>query len=60
MKGYLLKERIILLTLQTLSCVLLVLSCDVSRDTWYTALSLLSALKDDLHPVTFCFLCHNS
>ena len=30
MKGYLLKERIVLLTLQTLSCVLLVLSSDVS------------------------------
>ena len=30
MKGYLLKERIVLLTLQTLSCVLLILSSDVS------------------------------
>ncbi len=30
MKSYLLKERIVLLTLQTLSCVLLVLSSDVS------------------------------
>ena len=30
MKGYLLQERIVLLTLQTLSCVLLVLSSDVS------------------------------
>ena len=30
MKSYLLKERIVLLTLQTLSCVLLILSCDVS------------------------------
>ena len=30
MKGYLLKERIVLHTLQTLSCVLLVLGSDVS------------------------------
>ena len=30
MKSYLLKERIVLSTLQTLSCVLLVLSSDVS------------------------------
>ncbi len=30
MKSYLLQERIVLLTLQTLSCVLLVLSSDVS------------------------------
>ena len=30
MKSYLLKERIVLLTLQTLSCVLLILSSDVS------------------------------
>ena len=30
MKSYLLKERIVLLTLQTLSCVLLVLCSDVS------------------------------
>ena len=30
MKGYLLQERIVLLTLQTLSCVLLILSSDVS------------------------------
>ena len=30
MKSYLLKERIVLLTLQTLSSVLLVLSSDVS------------------------------
>ncbi len=30
MKCYLLKERIVLLTLQTLSCVLLILSSDVS------------------------------
>ena len=30
MKSYLLKERIVLITLQTLSCVLLVLSSDVS------------------------------
>ena len=30
MKGYLLQERIVLPTLQTLSCVLLVLCSDVS------------------------------
>ena len=30
MKGHLLQERIILLTLQTLSCVLLILCSDVS------------------------------
>ena len=53
MNGDLLEEGIILLALETLGSVLLVLSGDIPRHSGYAAFFLLSALEDDLHPVTF-------
>ena len=60
MNGNLVEVRVVLLALETLRGVLLVLGGDVTRHSRYTAFFLLSALEDDLHPVSFCFLCHNS
>ena len=60
MNSHLLEVWIVLPALETIWCVLLILSCYVARDSRYTAGFLLCALKDDLHPVSFCFLCHNS
>ena len=60
MDGNFLQEGIVLLALKTLGSVLLVLGSDVAGNTRNTAGLLLSALEDDLHPVSFCFLCHNS
>ena len=59
MNSHPLEVRVVLLALKAFSRVLLVLGSDISGYTWYTALSLLGALEDDLHPVTFCFLCHS-
>ena len=55
-----LKVGIVLLALQALGSVLPVLGGDVTGDARYAASLLLGALEDDLHPVSFCFLCHNS
>ena len=48
-----LQERVVLLALKTLGSVLLVLGGDVTGDSRNTAGLLLSALEDDLHPVSF-------
>ena len=55
----LLQERIVLLELETLRRVLLVLGGDVTGHTGNAAGLLLRALEDDLHPVSFRFLCHS-
>ena len=60
MNGDLLQEGVVLLALETLGSVLPVLGGDVTGDSGYAAGFLLGALEDDLHPVSFCFLCHNS
>ena len=60
MNSDLLEVRVVFLTLQTLRGVLLVLGSDVAGHSGYAALFLLGALKDDLHPVTFRFLCHSA
>ena len=59
MNSDLLQEGIVFPSLKTHRSVLLVLCGNVTRHSGYTALFLLSALKDDLHPVSFCFLCHS-
>ena len=59
MNGNPLQERIVLLPFKTLRGVLLILGSDVAGHSWNAAFLLLCALEDDLHPVTFCFLCHN-
>ncbi len=60
MNGNLLQEGIVFPSLKTFGSVLLVLCGNVTRHSGYTAFFLLSALKDDLHPVSFCLLCHSS
>ena len=55
-----LKVGIVLLALQALGSVLLVLGSNVTGDARYAASLLLGTLEDDLHPVSFCFLCHNT
>ena len=59
MNSDLLKVRVVLLTLKTLGGVLLVLGSDVAGDARYATGLLLGTLEDDLHPVSFSFLCHN-
>ena len=59
MKSHLMEVRVILPTLKTLCCVLLVLCGDIPGDSRYSAFLLLSAFEDDLHPVSFSLLCHN-
>ena len=54
-----LEERIVLPALKTVGSVLLVLGSDVAAHSGNAALFLLCAFEDDLHPVTFSFLCHN-
>ena len=60
MNGNPLKERIVLLPFKTLRGVLLILCGDVAGHSWNAAGLLLCALEDDLHPVSFRFLCHNN
>ena len=60
MDRHLLQERIVLLALEAVRGVLLVLGGDVTGHTGDTAGLLLRALEDDLHPVSFRFLCHNT
>ena len=55
-----LEERIVLPALKTVGSVLLVLGRDVAAHSGNAALFLLCAFEDDLHPVTFSFLCHDS
>ena len=55
----LLQEGIVLLELQTLRGVLFILGGDVAAHAGDTASLLLSAFEDDLHSVSFYFLCHN-
>ncbi len=59
MNSYLVKVWVILLALEAVRSILLVLRGDVTRHSRNTASLLLGALEDDLHPVSFCFLCHN-
>jgi hypothetical protein len=59
-EGYFLEVRVVLHTLQAVGGVLLVLGGDVTGHTGNTASLLLCALQDDLHPVSFLFLCHSS
>ena len=59
MNGNLLQDRIVLLPFKTLRGVLLILCGDVAGHPWNAAGLLLCALEDDLHPVSFRFLCHN-
>ena len=60
MKSHLVEVWVIFHTLKTLCCVLLVLGSNVPGNSRYTAFFLLGALQDDLHPVSFSFLCHNA
>ena len=60
MNSDLVEIRIVFLTLQTVRGVLLVLGGDVPGHSGYSASFLLGALENDLHPVSFSFLCHNS
>ena len=60
MNSDLLEVRVVLLALETLGGVLLVLGSDVTGDARYAASLLLGTFEDDLHPVSFCFLCHNT
>ena len=60
MKGDLLEVRVILHALEAVRGVLLILGGDVTGHTGNTACLLFCALQDDLHPVSFSFLCHNS
>ena len=55
-----LEVGVVLPALETVGGVLLVLGSDVAAHSGNAALFLLSAFKDDLHPVTFGFLCHNA
>ena len=55
----LLQVRIVLLALEAVRRILLVLGGDVAGDARYAAGLLLSALEDDLHPVSFSLLCHS-
>ena len=58
--GHAFQIRVVFLELQTLGGVLAVLGCDVTADTRNATALLLGALENDLHAITFCFLCHNS
>ena len=51
--------RVELLALEAVRSVLLVLGGNVTGHAGHAAGFLLRALKDDLHPVSFCFLCHS-
>lgn len=55
--SYLFKVWVVFLTLQSVRSVSFVLCCDVAGHSRYTALFLLSALKDHLNAVTFVS-CH--
>ena len=55
-----LQVRIVFLELQTLGGVLAVLGRDVTADAGNASTLLLGALENDLHAITFCFLCHNT
>ena len=59
MKSHLVEVWVVFHTLKTVRGVLLVLGGDIPGHSRDTALLLLSALQDDLHPVSFSFLCHN-
>ena len=59
MDGHALKNRVVLLQLEALSCILPILRCDVAGCTWHTAILMLGAFEDDLHSITFSFLCHD-
>ena len=50
---------VVLLALEAVGSVLLVLGSDVAGDARYATGLLLGTLEDDLHPVSFSFLCHN-
>jgi len=55
-----LEVGIVFPALETVGSVLLILGSDVAAHSRNTALFLLCALEDDLHPVSFSFLCHNA
>jgi len=59
MDGHLAQIGVELLALKPFGGVLLVLGSDVPRHSGNAALLLLGALENDLHPVTFSFLCHS-
>ena len=58
--GHAFQIGVVFLELQTLSGVLAVLGRDVTADAGNASALLLGALQNDLHAITFCFLCHNS
>ena len=59
MNSNLLQEGIVLATLEPVGSVFLVLGGNVTGHSGNTALFLLGAFEDDLHPVSFSFLCHS-
>ena len=59
MDGHALQIGVVLLQLKTLGGVLAVLGGDVTAHAGNAAFFLLGALEDNLHPVSFNFLCHN-
>ena len=59
MNSHSLQNGVILLELEALGSILSVLSGDVARCAWQTALLHLCAFQNHLDSVTFNFLCHS-
>ena len=57
--SHLLQDGVVLLELEALGSILPVLSGDVARCAWQTALLHLCAFQNHLDSVAFNFLCHN-
>ena len=53
------ENGVVLLEFETFGVVLAVLRGDVARSSGQTAILHLGAFEDDLHPIAFCFLCHD-
>lgn len=59
MNGYALKDGVVFLKLESLGGVLAVFGGDITRSTGHTAGLMFGAFEDDLHAITFSFLCHS-
>ena len=58
MNGHALQNRVVFLEFEALCSVLAVLCGDVTGCAGHSAGFVFGAFEDDLHAITFCFLCH--
>ena len=58
MNCYFFQNRIVLFQLQTVGCILPVLSCNVPWSSGHTAVFVFGTLQYNLNPVAFSFFCH--